>query len=250
MRYINYLMIGCFFWLGWMFAEAKRNKVSNEFLDVKNLPNSFSGRSIFFISDIHFRRISKKVIQTASCADLVIIGGDLMEKGVPFPRVKKNIQKLKSIGPVVFVWGNNDMEENPEKLAQLLREEGVTVLENSVYMWNRQKENIWIAGAGNRRQTVDKSLLHSCRSDDTILLALHDPAFIKEMDHKEKLSAAFAGHTHGGQIRIGRFSLREKGGWRFSGEFPLLISNGYGTTKLPFRFGAPAQTHLITLKKK
>ena len=55
--------------------------------------------------------ISDKLIEGArDKADLVIIGGDIRERGVPIERVEKNILKLKELGPLYFVWGNNDYE--------------------------------------------------------------------------------------------------------------------------------------------
>ncbi len=52
----------------------------------------------------------------------MIIGGDLTESGVPFQRIKENILKLKKLGPIFFVWGNNHHEVNEPQLdAMLLR---------------------------------------------------------------------------------------------------------------------------------
>ena len=66
---------------------------------------------MFFISDIHRRIVSESIIEEVSGkVDVVIIGGDLLEKGVPMERVKENIKKLKKLGPILFVWGNNDYE--------------------------------------------------------------------------------------------------------------------------------------------
>ena len=56
---------------------------------------------MFFISDIHRRKIDDKLlakIQSAHEIDVVIIGGDLAEKGVPLTRIAKNIRKLAQLG--------------------------------------------------------------------------------------------------------------------------------------------------------
>ncbi len=54
-----------------------------------------------------------------------------------------------------------------------------------------------------------------------------------------------SGHTHGGQIRLGRWapvlprgSGRYVAGWYTDGPMPLYVSRGLGTTLLPIRFGA------------
>ena len=50
------------------------------------------------------------IVQVQGKGRLVIIGGDLAESGVPLQRIKENILKLKKLGPIFFVWGNNDHE--------------------------------------------------------------------------------------------------------------------------------------------
>ena len=71
-------------------------------------------------------RISDKIInQLQGKVDIVIIGGDLTEKGVPFQQVKENILKLKKLGTVFFVWGNNDHEVNEPQLDAMLLHLGV-----------------------------------------------------------------------------------------------------------------------------
>ena len=61
-------------------------------LEFSNFPKSFGKINLFFISDIHRRMISEKIIeQVQGKVDVVIIGGDLTERGVPFERVKENI---------------------------------------------------------------------------------------------------------------------------------------------------------------
>ncbi|MGY4690142.1 metallophosphoesterase [Salibacterium sp. K-3] len=234
----------------WMFYEAGRTSVKEEELILPQLPEPFTGKSIFFITDIHRRRIPDCLIRRVQEAEIVIVGGDLFEKGVPLQRVRNNIRRLKRIGPVLFVWGNNDVEENPEDLLQLLKEENVRVLENSIYSWQSGGSILQIAGAGDRSLTVDRSFLRAQKTSDPLLLILHDPRDLYHLKDSGRIDAAFAGHTHGGQIRIGRLSPGEPGGWKNRFGFPLLISNGFGTTKLPLRLGAEVQTHLIRLKRE
>ncbi|KMY60895.1 hypothetical protein AA906_05045 [Geobacillus stearothermophilus] len=38
-----------------------------------------------------------------------------------------------------------------------------------------------------------------------------------------------------------------EGGLKWQGSTAVLTSNGYGTTGVPLRLGAPAETHLITI---
>ena len=69
---------------------------------------------------------------------MVIIGGDLLEKGVPLDNVEKNIRQLKRLGPVFFVWGNNDYEVDILRFDALLLNLGVNTLANSSVISNQR----------------------------------------------------------------------------------------------------------------
>lgn len=233
-----------------MFMEAKRNYIKEEYLYIYDLPTPFDEKGIFFISDIHFRRVSRRLVHKAkSKADIVIIGGDLLEKNVPINRVRTNIRRLQEIGPVIFVWGNNDIEEQ-EQLGRLLEEEGVICLENDIYQWGIGRHKLQIAGLMDRYQKLAEWRLYEKTQQPIPVLVVHDPEVISKLNDPTTFDTALTGHTHGGQIRFGRFGIRERGGWKQRRGINVLISNGYGTTSLPLRFGAPAETHLLTLKSK
>ena len=90
--------------LVYMVYEARRNVVKIEKVKLPHYPRQMNPVSIFFISDIHKREISNEIIEDVKGkTDLVIIGGDLLEKGVPFSRVERNLDKLLTLGSVYFV---------------------------------------------------------------------------------------------------------------------------------------------------
>ncbi|MFD2704409.1 metallophosphoesterase [Salibacterium lacus] len=250
MTFIKYVTACAGACLLWMLFNAGRTNVVQEELVVPSLPAPFAGKRVFFISDIHRRSVPESLTRKAQQADLVIIGGDLLEKGVPYSRIRRNLRRLKQIGPVLFVWGNNDIEKNTGHLLQLFEEEGVTVLENSTYTWQIGGSVVRVAGAGDRRLSVDPLLLQHTADTEPLFLAIHDPAAIWHIKDRSRIDAALSGHTHGGQIRIGNLSPGEPAGWKYRFGFPLLISSGFGTTKLPMRLGAPVETHLIKLKSR
>src|SRR5699024_5782558 len=116
----------------YMWLEAHRQDVIDQELNLSELPNGFDGMKLFFISDIHRRKISWKIInEVKDRADLVIICGDLTEKYVPFRRMKENINRLLLIGPVYFVWGNHDYDVDFRRLDAFLLDKRVTILENT-----------------------------------------------------------------------------------------------------------------------
>ncbi|PIC04845.1 metallophosphoesterase [Anoxybacillus flavithermus] len=249
MLYVVAVFVGL---IVYMWIEAHRNRVIFHSLSFSTFPESFSRFRIFFISDIHRRRISETFIDSLKGkVDLVIIGGDLMEKGVPFSRVKRNIALLKQLGPVYFVWGNNDYEVDYHELDALLLESGVKILDNTAVTFeSEQGDRIALLGVDDmnkRRDRLDLALSDAEHATFRLLVS-HDPRIIKKIMPQHQIALVLSGHTHGGQIRLGPFGLYEKGCLQNINGTMLLVSNGYGTTTLPLRLGARAETHLIELK--
>lgn len=238
--------------LSYMWIEAHLNIVDRRELMLEGLPKNFDGFKLYIITDVHRRRVSAKMIRRIKDeADLVIIGGDLMEKGVPFSRTVKNIDKLSEAGRIFFVWGNNDYEVDFRRLDRLLRYKGVTILNNGATRLEQGGEGLVLIGVddyGLKRDRLDLALKH-CPPGFRILLS-HNPGIVEEIDEDTGVGLVLSGHTHGGQIRLFGWGLREKGGVKHYPRFTLFISNGYGTTALPLRLGAPAECHLITLKMR
>jgi len=239
--------------LFYMWYEAHRNRVEKLHLTFPHFPKSFGQVAIFFISDIHRRRISDKVIDAVrGKVDIVIIGGDLTERGVPFKRVTNNVRRLKELGPVFFVWGNNDYEVNYHELDALLLGEGVKILDNTAVTFESHGgEKCTLIGVDDISKNRDRLDLAIAEASDEgfRILVCHNPRIVKKLQNHHRISLVLSGHTHGGQIRIFNIGLYEKGGiQQLDDGTTILVSNGYGTTGVPFRLGAPAQTHLITIR--
>ena len=208
--------------------------------------------SLFFISDIHRRKIADSIISKINGkADLIIIGGDLTERGVPFSRVKTNILMLTKIAPVYFVWGNNDHEVDTLILKRILSECGVEILANKAVKYqSKGSEFFYLLGVDDMAKDFDRlelALRDSDKSGFKILIS-HNPEIIHKIQPEHNIHLVLSGHTHGGQIRFLNYGPYEIGGVKQVGRTFLLVSNGYGTTALPLRLGAKSETHLITVK--
>jgi predicted MPP superfamily phosphohydrolase len=240
----------------YMFKEAFADRVLFQKIELPHMPQSFGEVKIFFISDIHRRKISNKIIdqvQSKGKIDLVIVGGDLLEKGVPLENVENNIQQLKRLGPVFFVWGNNDYEVDILRLDALLLNLGVNTLANSSVLFESETgDRLYIVGVDDLAKGRDnlELALSDTNKDDFKILISHNPEIRRKILAEQGISLMLAGHTHGGQIRIFGFGPSEKGKLEVGKDFTYLISNGYGTTAIPLRLGAKAETHLITLSHK
>lgn len=245
-------LLGVIALLIYMYNEAFTDRVVCEELSFPDFPKSMGEVNLFFISDIHKRKITDNLIEKVSGkVDLVIIGGDIVERGVPIEQVKENLLKLKQIAPLYFVWGNNDYEVDYHELDATMLDCGVKILDNTaVYFESETGEVINLIGVddlGCKRDRLDLALLDAMTEGFNILVS-HNPAIIKKINHDHNIRLILSGHTHGGQIRLFGFGPYEKGSIKQTDNTIVLTSNGYGTTGVPFRLGAKAETHLIKLK--
>jgi predicted MPP superfamily phosphohydrolase len=235
-----------------MLRQAFLNNVVEHELYFSDFPRSFGKVSIFFISDIHRRIIAEEIInKVKGRADIVIIGGDLTEKGVPFERVKENLGKLKQIGPVYFVWGNNDYEVDYHELDAILLDYGVKVLDNTAVTFESSEgEVLCVLGVDDLNQERDRLDLALLDAKDSSfkILACHYPSITRKIFSEYNIQLVLSGHTHGGQIHILGYSPYERGIIKKLENTTLFVSNGFGTTTLPLRLGAPSECHLITIR--
>jgi uncharacterized protein len=237
----------------YMLKEAFQNKITVNDLVFSDFPASFGEIKIFFITDIHKRNVSEKMLaRIVGNADMVIIGGDLAEKGVPLKRVKENLLKLKEIAPVYFVWGNNDYEIDYLQLTALMKELDITILANTaVVLESDEGETLSLLGVkemNHKQDRLDLALGTAAEGSFKILVS-HFPSIINKILPEHHIRLVLSGHTHGGQIRVFGFGPYKRGGIETIGNSMLMVSNGYGTTVIPLRLGAPAECHLITLRR-
>ncbi|MGM0855435.1 MAG: metallophosphoesterase [Bacillota bacterium] len=253
LEFSMFLLVGGVGLLFFMLYEARRNVVRMEKVKLPCLPHNMSSISIFFISDIHKREVSDGIIdEVKGKVDFVIIGGDLLEKGVPFSRVEQNLDKLLTLGPVYFVWGNNDHEVNMNRLKEIFKQKGIIEIVNDsvkVPIHNGTINMIGVDDASTQRASYSSALKKTIPYEFNILIS-HDPRLVRQVRREEGIDLMLSGHTHGGQIRLFGWGLYKKGRLEKLPQTTLLVSNGYGTTALPLRLGAPAETHLLTIEKK
>ncbi len=231
-----------------MLKQASENNVLYHEVSLKGEPER---ASVFFISDVHLRRINEKMIQKINRkVDAVIIGGDFADKRTPIERIYDNIKLLQKLGPVYFVWGNNDREVGEENLRSIFSELDVTIIENDAKLIPDLLNRCWLSAIDD---TSSKNVQYDhafekCRGKDTIIFISHNPEvfrFIRQTYHPDMM---LGGHLHGGQIRFGPYGIHPHGSFSIRDGVVSLISNGYGTTAIPLRFGAKPQCHVIDVK--
>lgn len=253
--------------IGWMRFEATGYRVRTDVVETDLISDAFHGYNILFISDIHRRKLSEKRLRALDLKpDCILLGGDITEKGVPWDRVKDNLEVLNRIAPVYAVLGNHDWKAGRQTLEALLSEPGFTLLKDRTVAIYKNGESISLSGVmqpATRKHPYSAFRGRHQKGKFHILL-VHDPIWIKG---KRNISAdlILSGHTHGGQIvlpllgaiKLEGFYTKYSAGWYNliqktspSHKVRLLISRGFGTSHIPFRFGSPSEIHLIKLQKK
>ncbi|MCO7176618.1 metallophosphoesterase [Sporolactobacillus kofuensis] len=249
---LYYLIAGLVLLMIFMFYEAHMNRLVKLDLAVQNLSSDFEGVTIFFISDIHRREISEQWLSSFSRnPDYIVIGGDLTEKGVPWARVRENVRRLKKLGPVLFVWGNHDWEAGHNQVASILNDMQVTVLDNETCVIDRNGYSINFSGVNDTSKNHDDLMrtLGSRKVGVPTLLFSHNPNIKHQLARSMCVDFVISGHTHSGQISLFGYRLKEKAGVKRYSFGTLIISSGFGTTKLPLRFGAKPDALMLTLRK-
>ena len=231
-----------------MWLVAHENNLGMEQVSVNGQkPDRFS---IFFISDVHNRRIQKKLMQRVGQVDAIIIGGDFCDNRTSVERLKANVQLLKQSGPVYFVWGNNDREIGEEQLRALFETEGVQIVENNAIALTNRTNTTWIAAIddyGTKNANFEQAFA-PCKDEDVVLCVSHNPLVFDLALQYRKPALFMGGHLHGGQIRFGPYGVHQSGSFEVREGVPTLISNGYGTTLVPLRLGAHPEVHLMSIQ--
>lgn len=250
MRFIGASFFLCTMLMLRMFWIAQERNVKRHKIEVTGNSGKSRQLNIFFITDIHRRKVDQRLLNKIDGdIDIVIIGGDLAERNVPLSRISENVKKLSQLGQVFFVWGNNDREVEEEEIRKIMQEENAIILDNE----NQPIPNhlAWgISGTDDpswRMANPEKALQNMAGYSHSLFVS-HQPVVWRKAESFFKPTLMLSGHTHGGQIRLGKFGISEKGYFKWQAGRGKLISNGYGTTKVPLRFGAHPESHLIKIR--
>ena len=201
---------------------------------------------MLFISDVHRRALPEAMFRFS--VDIIVIGGDFTEGGVPWKRVEANLGILARQAPVYFVWGNNDREMDETKLRQLFAKYNVKVLDDeSVSLFGQRHLKLVGIDYFAYKESSIEAAFSEVRESDTVIFISHTPFVFTKIRDWHKIDFALAGHTHGGQIRFGKLGIYRPGRTETINGVVQLISNGFGTTKLPMRLGTEPEFHLLTV---
>ena len=227
-----------------MYKEAHENNVREHAVQLEGPAQQVR---LFFISDTHNRSIDRAMIEGVQSVDAVVIGGDFVDRRTTVETMRANLQLLQTLGPIYFVWGNNDREVGEAKLLVLFEKYGVTVVEDDAVQLPNRPNVTWISAINDtsQRRYSFQDALAKCKDGDVTLFISHNPQVFQQAYPIHKPALMMGGHLHGGQIRLGKLGVHPHGSYSMREGVPTLISNGYGTTLLPLRLMAKPECHVI-----
>jgi hypothetical protein len=263
-RAIFYLII-IFCLIDSYFYEPKNFRLKKVIVKIQNLPKELNNLRICQISDLHIRdNLRSPNLKNLSSSinkiqpDLIFITGDFLHNGKIAEReIIKFLKSLKSRYGKFGVFGNWDYWDLNVKQREMINNE-IKILADDNQKIKIKKEKIWILGVNDpsyHSANLQKAMKNVPKNSFKILLS-HSPDILEQTSGK-KIDLIFAGHTHGGQIRlpiIGAIIILSRVDKKYdSGLFKIndnyiYINQGIGTTVLPLRFLCMPEITLVILK--
>lgn len=259
-----------------------------------NLPAAWDGATIGLIADLQVgipfantdtaRRAVAGLVERRPAA--VLIGGDLVYESAPNPdpeieKVVDILRPLPTAGiPTYAVLGNHDYAAETGatsggdlvagRLAGALESVGIRVLRNDAARLPAPDDGrpsagaLYLAGVGPHRPNADRPAvaLDGIPPGAARIVLMHNPETFRELP-PGSAPLAFAGHTHGGQVRAPFFPEISRMGLRTPDDYPidgwsdpgfgepgnrLYVNQGIGFSLLPLRLFCPPEVTLIQLR--
>ena len=260
--------------------ETRWIKITPVTIESQDIPKSFDGKRIVFVSDIHhgaslsIERV-KKLVQRINNLhpDIIILGGDYVSQDEKYIKpVFNELRNLKSKYGIFGVLGNHDYFVNGYLAEDMMVRSGIKLCDNKSYWLKIGSDSIKIGGVDDpsgSRQELD-STIYDVHSKDFCILISHRPEYIKEVN-TDLIDLTLSGHTHGGQVTFfgiwapilpsdnglwASFSFSkdsQKYSYGLTHPKPNMqsyITSGIGTRFPHFRFFRRPEIAVIELKRK
>lgn len=151
---------------------------------------------LLYVSDLHLRPsrsaiLGRQVIHAArtSRIDLLLLGGDLVDRRSELNPLRRLVSELAEIAPVFAVGGNHDRAVGMERVGDAVVRGGGMWIHSGVACFKHNSRTIAVSGPEATR----------CGDGDTRILCAHDPRIWK-MARRRGYDLVLAGHLHGCQM--------------------------------------------------
>lgn len=273
--------LGVMGWFAFGFIEGwKRLELKHITFTSPDLPPYFDGYRLVQITDFHLGSFPpgndfvQKVVDATNNEepDMILFTGDLVNnQASEVEPYLDTLGQLHASDGIYSIWGNHDYCEygNNHSIGALKRNRrmlygyqeslGWHQLMNEHHVVSHGMASIAVIGVENPGQPPFtnrsnlKKAMKGLNPDMFKILLSHDPHHWRREVVGKKIQLTLAGHTHAGQLKIGkwtpaRMAFKEWGGAYWIGEQMLYVSSGIGGS-FPFRLGAWPELTVITLKR-
>lgn len=273
--------LGVMGWFAFGFIEGwKRLDLKHITFTSPDLPPYFDGYRLVQITDFHLGSFPpgndfvQKVVDATNNEepDMILFTGDLVNnQASEVEPYLDTLGQLHASDGIYSIWGNHDYCEygNNHSIGALKRNRrmlygyqeslGWHQLMNEHHVVSHGMASIAVIGVENPGQPPFtnrsnlKKAMKGLNPDMFKILLSHDPHHWRREVVGKKIQLTLAGHTHAGQLKIGkwtpaRMAFKEWGGAYRIGEQMLYVSSGIGGS-FPFRLGAWPELTVITLKR-
>ena len=273
--------LGVMGWFAFGFIEGwKRLELKHITFTSPDLPPYFDGYRLVQITDFHLGSFPpgndfvQKVVDATNNEepDMILFTGDLVNnQASEVEPYLDTLGQLHASDGIYSIWGNHDYCEygNNHSIGALKRNRrmlygyqeslGWHQLMNEHHVVSHGMASIAVIGVENPGQPPFtnrsnlKKAMKGVDPDMFKILLSHDPHHWRREVVGKKIQLTLAGHTHAGQLKIGkwtpaRLAFKEWGGAYRIGEQMLYVSSGIGGS-FPFRLGAWPELTVVTLKR-
>lgn len=264
---IGVLILSVLFFLLYCFFESRWIKITRIEINSADVPDSFSGAKIVFISDIHLgpylssRRLSGIVNRINEIKpEMIILGGDYVHyRSKYIEPVFRELGKLRADLGVYAGLGNHDHYADADLTRKVMVKYGINCVDNQAFWVTKGADSIKIGGVGDLQEDIQvpENTLNGLKKSDFAILVSHQPDYIENLKG-DLIDLTLSGHTHGGQITFfgwwapilpSNFGQKYRYGLVSSGKMKSYISSGVGTVVVPFRFFCRPEIVVIKLQK-
>ena len=212
-------------------VEPLWREITQIHIPVAGLPRELDGYTIVHLTDIHHnavagRRYLERVVSEANGldADMIALTGDFITHDPGRMEACLDVlANLRAPDGLFATRGNHDVGVDPERMRAMCRERGIDLLNNEhrVVRPGRERSSHWRESAAPGHGLViagvedlwtghaqpGRALAGAPRDLPRVLLS-HNPAVADLLTPCMGVGLQLSGHTHGGQVRPFRRSIR------------------------------------------
>ena len=246
--------------------EPNALSISRHTIPVPRLPAALDGLRLACVSDVHLHGgvslPARAVIELLARErpDVVMFAGDVCNRRSDLPHLAAWAREAHGTRATVATLGNWEHDAGIDRATaeRAYSGSGVELLYNS-------HTRVTVGDAALVIVGIDDPVLGEpdlgaavagLRAGEPAVWMVHAPGFVDTVArgvYPDPL-AVFAGHTHGGQVRLPFWtpytpqgSGRFVSGWYRDTVAPLYVTRGIGTVMLPARFCCPPELPIFTL---